>query len=190
MCSALCRHFVNLHCMHLLLPSWHGLLLYLCLLVISIFLLFQVGRRINVLITRINEETNDLILSEKEAWVSSSHHDNLVSCASCFHCFCYLFSLSLFSFGWDGFLSRCLFLYQDFPPRIIYCLRTSLDYFLFLLYFFSFWMLDSTANVKSARGDSCGRNSEKTFSLWRTDKAWWNKPKVIYTTLSSGESRA
>lgn len=28
----------------------------------------NVGRRINVLITRINEETNDLILSEKEAW--------------------------------------------------------------------------------------------------------------------------
>lgn len=67
------------------------------------------GRRINVLITRINEETNDLILSEKEAWVSSSHHDNLVSCASCFHCFCYLFSLSLFSFGWDGFLSSVAF---------------------------------------------------------------------------------
>lgn len=28
----------------------------------------NVGRRINVLITRINEDTNDLILSEKEAW--------------------------------------------------------------------------------------------------------------------------
>ncbi|XP_060198698.1 protein PIGMENT DEFECTIVE 338, chloroplastic-like [Lycium barbarum] len=28
----------------------------------------NVGRRVNVLITRINEETNDLILSEKEAW--------------------------------------------------------------------------------------------------------------------------
>lgn len=30
------------------------------------------GRQINVQITRINEATNDLILSEREAWVSFS----------------------------------------------------------------------------------------------------------------------
>lgn len=38
--------------------------LILCLLVL------QVGRWLYVLITRINEDTNDLILSEKNAWVS------------------------------------------------------------------------------------------------------------------------
>lgn len=35
--------------------------------------MLQVGRRIYVQITRINEDTNDLILSEKEAWVCIFH---------------------------------------------------------------------------------------------------------------------
>ena len=34
--------------------------------------MMQVGRRLYVQITRINENTNDLILSEKEAWVCIS----------------------------------------------------------------------------------------------------------------------
>lgn len=32
--------------------------------------MYQVGRRLVVQITRMNEEKNDLILSEKVAWVS------------------------------------------------------------------------------------------------------------------------
>lgn len=46
---------------------------YICLLVIFsnvlIFWLVQVGQKIHVVVTRINEATNDLIISEKEAWV-------------------------------------------------------------------------------------------------------------------------
>lgn len=44
-----------------------------------------------------------------------------------------------------------------------------------LIILFSYFIsriLDSTANVKSARGGPCGRNSEKAFSLWRADKDW------------------
>lgn len=37
---------------------------------LSFIFLVQVGRRISVCITRIDEEKNDLIISEREAWVS------------------------------------------------------------------------------------------------------------------------
>lgn len=57
--------------------------------VFNALLLLQVGRKIQVLITRIDEDKNDLILSEREAWVGSS----------CVYIFLYCLLSSVSSFG-------------------------------------------------------------------------------------------
>ena len=46
--------------------------------VLVLLTLVQVGRRISVCITRIDEEKNDLIISEREAWVSLSVLMNVI----------------------------------------------------------------------------------------------------------------
>lgn len=62
----------------------------------------QVGSQMYVQITRINEDTNDFILSEKEAWVS-------FYCAIC--CSCYFFMENTLFFFFFFFVCSYLSLY-------------------------------------------------------------------------------